>query len=137
MTHIIEGEGVLQTVQKGTVTFEGVRAITGRPEATWSAAIELGQEIDDNPFVDAGVSISAATDDQGRTWFAVHGSGPSGGLTLEAQEARAIAFLLLDVPDAVEDPNDEYRDPMEEPGAWACGDCGLYPLAAGEHHDCP
>lgn len=32
---------------------------------------------------------------------------------------------------------DEDRDPMEAPGASVCGLCGLYPIMAGERHDCP
>lgn len=28
------------------------------------------------------------------------------------------------------------RDPMEEPGMGCCGECGMYPLAEDEQHDC-
>jgi hypothetical protein len=35
------------------------------------------------------------------------------------------------------DPDGVYWDPMEEPGASLCADCGMYPIAPGEAHDCP
>lgn len=31
---------------------------------------------------------------------------------------------------------DDDRDPMEEAGMSYCADCGMYPLAPGEDHNC-
>jgi hypothetical protein len=35
------------------------------------------------------------------------------------------------------DPDGQYWDPMEQPGYWCCGHCGMYPIAPDENHDCP
>lgn len=105
-----------------------------------------------------GVDIYSTSDDQGRVWYAVTHAArkvrslhlderaafeaarhfadvfpPVGGWSERSEFVLADFFHLPLAPDLV----DEYGDPMEEPGASVCAECGLYPLRTQEPHECP
>lgn len=101
------------------------------------------------------VAMYSMTDDQDRTWYAVnHSAYTNRSLHLSMYDAKAAARYFADEfpppggwmerdetiwplqPTACS-VEDEYRDPMEEPGASVCAACGLYPLHVDEPHECP
>lgn len=155
MEVIIQSEEVAAVIHHDSVTFGDARfrvRVRGRGrEDVWSLVAFLGRTVPDNPAAADEVALVHCQDDQGRNWHAFMTDDGGRGLFLTTKEADVVSVCLTVhtapsiaragavAPRALagmSDPNDDYRDPMEEPGAGVCSACGAYPLFPGERHEC-